>query len=348
MKTVCKICDSINVTKLNSYKHFCYVCNDCNNVFHIKKQGKYLLEWILPREFFKKILPAKAFLRLFRDQGDFGYEDFYDVYVDECKNISELRKAEVRQLYDQLILAGISIKGKRILDISGGPGLVAKELTEYCDKVVVTEFSETATQAISKILSVNAVKFDYTTDNLTDVFNEKFDLVLIRSSIIFCPDLDKFVSSLRSILNSDGSVLVETIIPSLGEVFWWQTLEYKFPIIYSQETIEKYFYKHGFSMLAGYRDYGSNASIKWRQTKGFSRNIFIWLIEFPMMIAYYVLARKSRIAIDQRLQHKMLTQIWRKTDLCENIQHQPYKNYDADNVAQSTHFAFNYEDYLNK
>ena len=346
MNLMCVICNSTDLSRINTYKHYCYACNDCNNIFHVKKDGKYLLEWIFPRRFFKKILPAKAFLRLFRDQGDFGYEDFYNIYVEECKNISELRVAEVTQLHDQLSMAGINLYGKRVLDISGGPGLVAKQLHGLCDKIIVTEFSESATQAMSSVLGVNAVKFDYTSDKLGDIFPEKFDLILIRSSIIFCPNLDEFVSSLRFSLNPNGCVLVETIMPTLGEVFWWQTLEYKFPIIYSQETIEKYFYKHGFSMLAGYRDYGSNSSIKWRQTKGISRQIFIWLIEYPLVMAYSLFSRKGRVPIDQRLHHKMLTQIWRKTELHENVQHKPYRNYDADMVEQSTHFAYKYKDYL--
>jgi 2-polyprenyl-3-methyl-5-hydroxy-6-metoxy-1,4-benzoquinol methylase len=348
MKIYCSICNSVELTEINSYKHYCYVCNDCNNVFHIKKEGRYLLEWILPRRLFKKLLPTKAFLRLFRDQGDFGYENFYDVYVEECKNISQLRAAEVSQLHDQLDYAGIKLEGKKVLDISGGPGLVAKQLTGLCDKIVVTEFSELAVDAMIKVLDINAVKFDYTSDRLQDVFSEKFDLILIRSSIIFCPNLDHFISSLRLLLNTDGCVLVETIMPTVGEILWWQTLEYKFPIIYSQETIEKYFYKHGFSMLAGYRDYGSNSSIKWRQTVGLSRHLFIWLIEYPMVIFYKLLTLNKRIPIDLRLNHKMLTQVWKKTDLLENIQHQPYRNYDADAVKQSTHFAYKYIDYLKK
>jgi len=49
----CPICNSDDLVKINTYKHYCYVCNDCNNIFHIKKE-KYLLEYILPKSIFKK------------------------------------------------------------------------------------------------------------------------------------------------------------------------------------------------------------------------------------------------------------------------------------------------------
>ena len=71
-----------------------------------------------------------------------------------------------------------------------------------------------------------------------------------------------------------GIVLIESIIPTLGEVFWWQQLEYKFPLIYSQETIEKCFYKNGFSLKFGYRDYGGYLGVKARSYAEFSKSLF--------------------------------------------------------------------------
>ena len=345
---LCLICQSANLTRFNSYKHYCYSCNDCNGVFHVKKQGKYLFEYLLPRKICKKILPRQAFLRLFRDIGDFNPPDFYDIYAKQCAVESKFRTSEVKQLLDQFDVAGILLDGKRVLDISGGPGIVAKYLQTVCERVVVSEYSEIATKAMTKILGVETVTFDYNSDKLEEIFTEKFDIVLLRSSIIFCSNLDGFISSVRKILNPDGYVLVETILPTLGEVFWWQQLEYKFPIIFSQETIEKYFYKNGFSLKYGYREYGSYEGVKLRGVKGFGRRLFTWLVDYPMVLVYYFFAPKSRIGVDQKLQHKMLTQVWRKTELAENIQAAPYLSYQAGEDNKSIHFEFIYNGYLKK
>jgi len=225
---------------------------------------------------------------------------------------------------------------------------MAKQLGGACSRFVVTEFSEKATRAMKDVLGIETVKFDYITDRLQDVFPEKFDLVLLRSSIIFCPKLDELVASLRAVLSSGGHVLVETIIPTLGEVLWWQQMEYKFPIIYSQETVEKYFYKHGFSLVAGYRDYGSYTAIKARGVKGLLKKGYTWLVDYPMVLLYYLFARKGRVSIDQGLHHKMLTQIWKKTDLAENVQEQSYRNFEAGPINKSTHFSFMYNGYIRK
>lgn len=344
----CPICESVNLTRFNSYKHFCYSCNDCNGIFHFQKQDKYLFEYVLPRSILKKMLPRQAFLRLFHDIGDFNPPDFYDEYAKQCRVETTFRSSEVKQLLDQFEVAGIKIENKAVLDISGGPGFVAKYLQTICERVVVTEYSEIATKAMSETLGVKTIKFDYNSDKLNEILSEKFDIVLLRSSIIFCQNLDHLISSIRNILKPDGHVLVETILPTLGEVFWWQQMEYKFPIIFSQETIEKYFYKNGFSLMYGYREYGSYERVKLRGEGDFRKRLFTWIVDYPMVLIYYLLAPKSRIAIDQTLQHKMLCQIWRKTDFFQNNQESSYLNYQSGTYNRSIHFEYIYNGYLKK
>ena len=146
---------------------------------------------------------------------------------------TEWRRSEVEQVVDQLSLVEFDPQGKRILDISGGPGMIGNELSSKEAIFVVTEYAESQVAAMNKNLNVAAVTFDYLNDAISIVVTGSFDLIMVRSSIIFCPNLDEFVSNLSDLLNPGGIVLIESIIPTLGEVFWWQQLEYKFPLIYS-------------------------------------------------------------------------------------------------------------------
>lgn len=344
----CPVCNSVNLFRFNSYKHHCYACGDCNSVAHVKKDGRYLLEYVLPAVLLRKILPRQVCLRLFHAPKEFESAKFYDIYAQACQDENDLRRSEVDQLRDQFALIGVDLAGKSVLDISGGPGFVGKHLSSACKKVVVTECCDEAARAMADTLGINAVKYDYSTDALENLFQEQFDVVLLRSSIIFCPDLDKLVASLRKVIHSEGYVLVESIIPSLGEVFWWQQMEFKFPIIYSQQHIEKCFYKHGFSLRLAYREYGSYLKNKWRGGRSLSHRLFTWLIDFPMMGAYYMLARKSRVPIDQRLHHKMLTQIWRSKNSQGEDGEVFTANYRAGVDSRSTHFSFVYDGYLKR
>jgi hypothetical protein len=338
------VCGSQDVDKVNTFKHVAWVCNDCNSVTHEKKR-RYFTEYLVPRAVAKRLLPPKAFLRLFRDTGDFTASDFYDTQSFESTDALGWRRSEVEQVLDQLASIDFDLKGKRILDISGGPGHVAAALQKRGATVTVTEFSAETVQRMAKHYPVQSAVFDYTHDTkrLSEIVEGPFDLIMIRSSIIFCQDLQGLVGQLRLLAHSKSIVFIESILPTLGEVLWWQQLEYKFPVIYSQPVIEKAFALEGFRLLSGYRDYGSYSGVKWRSYHEMSRRIFTWLIEYPLVLAYYVAALFRRTAIDQSLEHKMITQFWIPADGKPSA---PYRNFTQGVRHQSKTFGYIYNGYL--
>jgi 2-polyprenyl-3-methyl-5-hydroxy-6-metoxy-1,4-benzoquinol methylase len=259
-----------------------------------------------------------------------------------------MRESEYMQLIDTLQVSGLNVDNKSVLDVSGGPGYVGKKLSEICNKVVVTEYSEVAVKAMSEVLGIEAIKFDYNSDRLDDLLETKFDIILLRSSIIFCEHLEEFIKSLINILNPGGHVLVETILPTLGEILWWQQLEFKFTFIYSQETIEKYFYKNGFSLIYGQRDYESYFSVMRRQRKDVLSKLYTFMFEYPLVMLYYLLARKSRVPIETKLKHSMLTQVWCRDGAPSNYQTKSYKNYKIGANNHSKHFGMVYNGYLKR
>ena len=276
--------------------------------------------------------------------------EFYDVYADECIDLNERRVSEVSQVVDQLALAKINIENMDVLDISGGPGYVGHMMkkTYRCKRVVVTEYSEKSITEMGKSLDIETVKFDYTSDDLGDIIQGKFDLIMVRSSIIFCPNLDEFIFSMRQKLSDNGVIMIETIVPSLGEIYWWQQLEYKFPFIYSQETIEKLFYKNGFSFLGGFRDYGSYNGVKNRSYSSLGKKLFTWLFEYPMLLLYRVILGGKCPPIDNKMSHKMLTQIWQKRESAVGESLGKYKNYNQGKEYKSKTFGYVYNGYLGK
>ena len=342
----CSFCNSKNIYVFNTYKHYCITCYDCNNVSHIKKK-KYLLEYILPRSIFKKLLPEKAFLRLFSDKKDFDKGKFYNKsYINEISEIDNVRKSEFDQLTDLLNYFNYDIKNKRILDISGAPGYVGYRFNKMGIDCEITEFSERTVDEIKKRFKIPVTKFDYNNDNLEEVINSKFDLILLRSSIIFCEDIDTLLLSLNKILNKNGSILVESIIPTMGEILWWQTLEYKFSKIPSQEYLEKIFYKYGFNFIGGTREYGNYLGVKSRSYSGYSKNFFVWFVDYPLVLLYKIFIRHNKVPIDQSMKHKMLFQFWSKKRLNENRKRNFYSNFNIGVKNKSVHFGFPYNNYL--
>jgi len=328
----CKICKSSDIVMIDSYKHDVCLCCNCNGVSHLKKNGLYFLEMI-GLQFLFFFLPRRAYQRLFHAKKTFKPSQFYDTYIQENKNLSPLRKAETKQILDQLNFGEIDIEALNVLDVSGGPGLVARSLKDRGANVYVTEFSEEAVRQIKSKHKVNAIKFDYSKDRLINIFETKFDLVLLRSSIIFCDDLHRLLSDIKNILNNNGHVLIETIIPSLGEIFWWQQMEFKFPVIYSQETILKIARDNDLSVVFGYRESDSYIANKLRAKKGFSYFFWSMFVDLPMVGFYRLKCVFKNIPIDSRLNHKMLTVLLKKGN-----EHNYYNNIKDFQKPQSTHF----------
>ncbi len=345
----CANCGSLEVYKANSYKHYCLICYDCNNVTHIKKKNRLLFEYFLPRKLFKNLLPEKAFMRLFSDKGDFNHKSFYDSFVNETSDITEKRLSDIDQVLDTLAYFDYNISNKKILDVSGGPGIVGGHLNSISKECKITEHSELAAKAITEKFGIVAKRFDYNKDVLENIYDEKFDLILIRSSIIFCEDVDSLINSCSKMLTKGGCLLVESIIPSLGEVLWWQSLEYKFPRIHSQETLEKYCYKNNFKFVGGFREYDSYLSVKNRSyTEMLGKRLFTWLVDFPLYILYSLGLRSSKISIDQRNIHKMVIQFWTLKNIDTDKEKGRYKNFYMGDKVKSKHFGFVYNGYLKK
>lgn len=348
---VCKVCGSRWVYKYPTYKRNAWVCSDCNCVAFSSNFKHYLLE----RLWLHKVLtflPRKAFARLFHAHHiDLSPSDFYSVYIDQINTLSPARESEIDQLHDQLSLAGFSLDKRSILDISCAPGHLVRGMRSIGLNIEFTEFNPDVVAAISNATGARGYVFDYANDKLTSVLSgKKYDVILIRSSIIFCPSLSNLLLEIVDSLNPDGLVLVETIVPTLGEILWWQQLEFVFPRIYSQKYIEGLFLANNFTCKLSYRNVGSYLSNKWRgRSKGLGRFLFTWIIELPMVALYHLFNYFRHVPISPSLHHKMLTQIWQYSPDSSSTATERVPLTidfpDSDKYA-STHFTRTYNGYL--
>ena len=196
-KVKCQVCGSNSVQTLNTYKHYAYVCNDCHCVFHSKNKKRYFLDYFIPSRFLRNIIPAKAFARLFHIDNNFmSREDFFSIYKHQCLNDTPERLSQVQELKDQLSLANVDFGSADVLDISGGPGILSRKFKSYVKSIEFTELDQGVVEAIFKAADIKGYKFDFSKIIFVRLSKEKFDIILIRSSIIFCPNLEELVNSI--------------------------------------------------------------------------------------------------------------------------------------------------------
>jgi ubiquinone/menaquinone biosynthesis C-methylase UbiE len=148
----------------------------------------------------------------------------------------------------------IDITGKRVLDISGGNGHFADEMRKAGAHVVMTEINEKAIRYAKEKLGIETVGFDFACDRLSNLFHEKFDIVLFRAATMFCTDLDRLAADVKSVLTPGGlSIHTQCVVPTLGVFLRTQCDDYNYKILYQPQHIIGPHEKNGFR-LSGRHD----------------------------------------------------------------------------------------------
>jgi 2-polyprenyl-3-methyl-5-hydroxy-6-metoxy-1,4-benzoquinol methylase len=147
----------------------------------------------------------------------------------------------------------ISLKGKSILDISGGNGSFAKNLESQGARVVLTEYSQASVNYAREHYGVKAECFDFQSDSIQEIFHEKFDLVLLRAAVMFCEDIPRFANDLKKILHPDSQVVLEGVEPPTPAAFLrWQFDDYTYLRMYQVKSVVEFFEKSGYELLDQY------------------------------------------------------------------------------------------------
>jgi 2-polyprenyl-3-methyl-5-hydroxy-6-metoxy-1,4-benzoquinol methylase len=255
-KKSCVICKQKAFEIVDSYKHYWYCCKYCGNVQRFRKQ-KYLFEYFLPSSIAALILPKIICNELYPVREIIKNEHYYYDYYEQIAQIPLIKTKWffVPKKFQAVFKKNqISIRNKRILDISGGPGFLTKYVSHFTKHAIVTEFSEKAVAGMKKYLGIQAVKFDYNTDSIHLLFQQPFDIVIIEYSINFCKNLQAFVSSLKKIVKNGSYIYISFIPPTIGCCLRWQHDEYTYNILYQPETLLRIFIQNGFKLIRSYSD----------------------------------------------------------------------------------------------
>lgn len=180
----------------------------------------------------------------------------YDKYDNNAYYNSREHQTEFNRVLNKIIIRnGLPLNG-HILDISGGPGGVAELLgqhaAQYGGKVYVTELTPRSVAYMKKRLSVRVEKYDFNNDDLADIFETKFDVILVRGCINYCTEMAKFIESLRKVINPNGLVFVSSYLPTLGTLLRWQFDVHFCTALYNPETIARFFSEGGFRIKMRY------------------------------------------------------------------------------------------------
>jgi ubiquinone/menaquinone biosynthesis C-methylase UbiE len=150
---------------------------------------------------------------------------------------------------------GIDVKGKSILDVSGGNGSFIKEFEAMGARVALTEFNQKSVEFARERFGVDARRFDFNADHIGELFKDKkFDLVFMRFAVMFCLDMSQFLERLKPLLNPGALIVVNgSTEPSLGTMLRFQYDDYAYLVLYDPGALKDIFSKNGFELTGEHR-----------------------------------------------------------------------------------------------
>jgi len=182
--------------------------------------------------------------------------DFYKYYIDYIISGNRGKwTGEMEVVIKRLHELGLSLKGKSILDVSGEPGFFASDMRSLASKVVVTAFAKEVADAMIEYLGVEALKYDFNNDILSEAVNSsKFDFIFVRYAIGFCEDLDFFFKNCIKVLNTQGFLWISFSPASRAVCARWQFDDYTYLRQYTKEYLIHIAVANGFQCIKEWDD----------------------------------------------------------------------------------------------
>jgi len=263
--------------EINSYKNKWLQSKDTGNYIRVQK-SRYAFEW-LDLRILREIPKIRGVISLLgrKPQG----VDYYKYYSDILENNNRGKwQNEFIRVKSQIESLNYKVENCNIIDISGEPGFFAQDANELCKSVEVTAFAEEVSTAMKNILNLNAKKYDFQTDDLTNLYeNESYDYIFIRYAIGFCEDLNSFVIQCHKLLRKGGIIYISFSPASRGVCARWMFDDYTYLRQFTATHLTKTFIDKGLEKI-GVFDEGS---FKWDEglhplqklfSKFYTKNIF--------------------------------------------------------------------------
>ena len=237
--------------KINTYKSVWFKSKITGNWKRLKKD-RYLFEFIGKVSLIYKFskLKAIAYLLGHKPEGS----EFYSYYTRVIGEFIERGnmgkwKGEFEKVISDLYITNVSIDKKNILDISGEPGFFAKQLNNFAN-VIVTAYNKEVANAMSTMLDLHALKYDFNQDSLISLFpNIKFDIVFLRWCIGFKENIINLVEELKGITSESGVIYIQYSPPSKAIPARWMFDDYTYLRLWDMDFLIGVFRKFGFDLI---------------------------------------------------------------------------------------------------
>lgn len=131
--------------------------------------------------------------------------------------VYELAMRSQKNIYDYMyVRIGEVAKGKDVLELATGPGMIARHIAPLANHVVATDFAPKMIETARKAKNPENVCFEVADATSLRFMDKSFDVVVIANALHIIPNPEKALAEIRRVLKDDGVLIAPNFIFKAG------------------------------------------------------------------------------------------------------------------------------------
>ena len=131
--------------------------------------------------------------------------------------VYELTMRSQKSIYDYLYKRiGEVAKGKDVLELATGPGMIARHIAPLANHVVATDFAPKMIETARKAKNPENVRFEVADATSLRFMDESFDVVVIANALHIIPNPEKALAEIDRVLKKGGILIAPNFIFQAG------------------------------------------------------------------------------------------------------------------------------------
>jgi len=178
---------------------------------------------------------------------------FWNLYAPVYERVMRADEKLYQLMYERIPEA---VRGKRVLEVATGPGLLAKQIASAAEEVIATDFAPGMIREAKKGHIPENVRFEVADAKALPYEDASFDAVLIANALHIMPDSEKALQEAARVLKDDGILIAPNFVEHTANAkstVWTKMLELlgvRFEHTWTAEEYRKFLGENGWTVTA--------------------------------------------------------------------------------------------------
>ncbi len=140
-------------------------------------------------------------------------KNIWDIFAPVYEFTMRSQKNIYDYMYERI---GEVVRGKDVLELATGSGMIARHIAPHANHVVATDFAPKMIETARKAKNPENVRFEVADATSLRFVDKSFDVVVIANALHIIPNPEKALAEIRRVLKDDGVLIAPNFIFKAG------------------------------------------------------------------------------------------------------------------------------------